>query len=155
MLDDAFDALKQYDWGTDRAPVAPIEAAVTAAYGKADARLDLEKRLLAALQSDVSRDAKDFVCRMLTIVGRPASVPALAGLLKDPNAAVARAAATALGDIATVEAAKALQEYRPSSAETQQIMIDAQLACAEALLADNQNVVALAIYKSLAGDNQA
>jgi HEAT repeat protein len=214
MLDDAFDALKKYDWGTDRAPLAPIEAAVTAAHGKADAREDLEKRLLAALKSEISRDAKDFVCRMLTIVGGVASVPtlaglladdyhshmaryvleripvpeaaqtlrdalprlsgklkigvissigsrrdasavpALSGLLNDQNASVARAAVTALGGIGNVEAAKALQESLPSAAETKQAVIDAQLACAEALLADNKSAVALAIYKSLAGDQQ-
>lgn len=214
MLDAAFDALKKYDWGTDRAPVAPIEAAVAAAHGKADVQKDLETRLLAALQSDISRDAKDFVCRMLTIVGSAASVPALAGLLadeqhshmarfaleripaaqaaqalrnavskvngklkigvisslgsrrdasavpalggllKDQDASVARAAATALGDIGTVEAAQALQDSQPAAGVTKPAVIDAQLACAEALLAANKAAVALGIYKSLAGDNQ-
>ena len=214
MLDDAFEALKKYDWGTDRAPVAPIENAVAAAHGNAEARTDVEKRLLAALQSDISRDAKDFVCRMLTIVGTAASVPALAtlladeyhshmaryalermaapeaaqalrdalpklsgkmkiglissigsrrdtaavsalsGLLKDQNAAIARAAAVALGVIGTPEAAKALQEGQPSAAEAKQSVIDAQLACAEALLADSKAALAFGIYKSLAGDNQ-
>lgn len=214
MLDDAFDALKKYDWGTDRGPVAPIEAAVTASHGKAADREDLEKRLVAALASDISRDAKGFVCRMLTVVGGAASVPALAALLgdeylshmsryaleripvpeaaqalrkalpglsgklkigvisslgsrrdasavsalgallKDQNASIARAAATALGAIGNVEAAKALQAYMPSASETKPAVIDAQLACAEALSADN-NVAALAIYKSLAGDQQA
>jgi hypothetical protein len=236
MLDDAFEALKNYDWGTDRAPVAPIEAAVTAAHGHADVREDLEKRLLAALESDISRDAKGFVCRMLTVVGGALSVPTLAGLLadeyhshmaryaleripaaeaaqalrdalprlsgklkigvigsigsrrdaaavsalsallKDENAAVARAAATALGDVGNVEAANALQANQPSAAATKQAVIDAQFACAESLLADDKDAVALAairkaldaqgvllvdntavalaIYKSLAGDNQ-
>ena len=40
MLDDAFEALKSYDWGTDRAPVAPIETAVTASHGMLDAMTD-------------------------------------------------------------------------------------------------------------------
>jgi HEAT repeat protein len=193
--------------------VAPIENAVTAAHGKAAARADLEKRLLAALQSDISRDAKDFVCRMLTISGSAAAVPALASLLadeyhshmaryalerisapeaaqalrdaiaklngklkigvissigsrrdasavpalksllNDPNATVARAAAVALGAIGSADAAKALQEAQPTAAETKQAAIDAQLACAEALLADSKAAVALGIYKSLAGDN--
>jgi len=215
MLDDAFDALKKYDWGTDRTPVAPIEAAVTAAHGKAEVRENLEQRLLAALQSDISRDAKDFVCRMLTIVGGATSVPtlaglladerhshmaryaleripgaeaaqslrdalakvngklkvgvigsigsrrdalavsALAGLLKDQNASVARAATTALGNIGSVAAAKALQESLPSAVETKESVIDAELACAEALLADNKDTAALALYKSLSGDQQS
>src|SRR5579863_3974380 len=198
MLDDAFNALKNYDWGTDRAPLAPIEAAVTAAHGQADARQALEGRLLDALRKDISRDAKDFVCRMLTIVGSDASasalsdlladeqhshmaryaleripgaetaqglraaisklngklkigvissvgsrrdaaaVSALSELLKDQDAAVARAAATALGDIGNVEAAKALHDSEPPTAETKKAVIDARLACAEALLADNK-----------------
>ncbi len=214
MLDNAFDALKSYDWGTDRAPLGPIADAVAAAHGNAEVRKDLESRLLAALQSDISRDAKDYVCRMLTIVGTAASapilgplladenhshmaryalernaapeaaqalreafpkllgklkigvigsigsrgdesaVPALGGLLKDHDAAVARAAAKALGDIGSVEAAKVLHAAQPSSAEIQQSVIDARLACAEALLADKKAADALAIYQSLAGDNQ-
>ncbi len=215
MLDDAFNALKTYDWGTDRAPVAPIEAAAAAAHGKPAEREDLEKRLLAALQSDVSRDAKGFVCRMLTIVGGAASVPVLAGLLgdeylshmaryalerisgdeaaqalrdalprlsgklkigvigsigsrhdaaavpalgglvKDPDAAIARAAVLALGRIGTVEAAKTLENSIPAATETKPAVIDARLACAEALLADNKHGAAQEIYKSLAGDEQS
>jgi HEAT repeat protein len=220
MLDDAFDALKKYDWGTDKAALAPIEEAVTATHGKPDARKDLENRLLAALNSDISRDAKDYVCRKLTIVGTAASAPTLAGLLGDKNhahmaryaleripapeaaralrealpklsgnlkigaigsigarrdaaavpalgglltdsdASVARAAAVALGDIGTAEAAKALQEAAvqksgPSAAETRQAVIDAQLACAEALLADDKEADARAIYKSLGSDHQS
>ena len=69
MLDDAFEALKKYDWGTDRAPLNPIVDAVTSAHGNAEARKALETRLLAALASDISRDAKDYICRLLTIVG--------------------------------------------------------------------------------------
>ena len=208
MLDQAFEALKQYDWGTDKGVLNPIEAAVTATRGDAAARKDLEARLLAALQSDISRDAKDYVCRKLTIVGTVASVPtlafllgdeklahmarfaleriegpeasealqgnlrtvsgklkigvissigsrrdakavgALSGLLKDSDPAVVRAAAIALGNIGGEEAAKALQ-----AAGTPEV-VDAQLRCAEALLADNKKADALAIYKSLAGEQQ-
>src|SRR5262245_55104308 len=214
MLNDAFDALKRHDWGTDLGLLAPIEAAVTAAHGKADAREDIEKRLLAALHGTISRDATDFVCRMLTLVGGAASAPALGGLLTDEihshmaryaleripvpaatqalrdalprlsgklkigvigslgsrrdaaavsalggllkgqDAVVARAAAIALGNIGSVEAARTLQESMPSVGETKEAVIDAQFACAEALLADDKNAVALGIYKSLAGDSQ-
>jgi HEAT repeat protein len=214
MLPDAFNALKTYDWGTELAALAPIESAVTAAHGNAEARLDLEQRLLDALQSGISRDARDFVCRMLRIVGGAASVPilarlladldhshmaryaleriplpaaakslrdalpavsgklkigvissigsrrdaaavpALSALLNDQEALVARAAARALGVIGNVEAATALQQCQPSSAETNQAVIDARLACAESLLADNKTAAAVGIYKSLAGNKQ-
>jgi HEAT repeat protein len=211
MLDDAFEALKKYDWGTDRAQLVEIENAVTATHGKADARKDLESRLNAALKSDISRDAKDYVCRKLAIVGTAASASTLAGLLgdehyshmarfaleripggeaaqslrdalpklsgnlkigaigsigarrdlaavpalrelvKDYDVPTARAAAIALGDIGSAEASKALQDAKPSSAEMKQAVVDAQLTCAEALLADNKKAEALAIYKSLLG----
>jgi hypothetical protein len=213
-LDDAFEALKKYDWGTDRAPVRPIEAAVTAAHGKPAEREDLEKRLLAALASDISRDARGFVCRMLTIVGGPASGPvlgvlladeylshmaryaleripsseagralrealptlngklkigvisslgsrrdrpsvtALRDLLNDQDASVACAAAVALGQIGGVLAAAVLEGCSPTAAETKRAVIDARLACAEALLAEDNKAAALGIYQSLAGDGQ-
>jgi hypothetical protein len=214
MLNDAFEALKKHDWGTDLGLLAPIEAAVTAAHGNAEAREDLEKRLLAALASEISLDAKDFVCRMLTQVGGPASasplgsllgheqlahmaryaleripvaaaghalrdalpglsgklkigvisslgnrrdaaaVPALSALLKEQNAEVARAAALALGSIGTAEAARALQEFMPAADETKAVVVDAQFACAEVLLADKKHQAALGIYQALAGDSQ-
>jgi len=215
MLNDAFEALKKHDWGTDLGLLAPIEAAVTAAHGNAAAREDLEKRLVAALQSEISLDAKDFVCRMLTQVGGAtsapvlgnllgneqqahmaryaleripvlaaaqalrdalpglngklkigvisslgnrrdaAAVPALSALLKDEDAAVARAAALALGSIGTPEAARALQEFMPAADQTKAAVVDAQFACAEALLADKKHQAALGIYQSLAGDSQS
>jgi len=215
MLDAAFDALKKYDWGTDRAPLAPIEDAVTASHGKEDARKDLESRLLVALKSDISRDAKDYVCRKLTIVGTgvsaatlagllgdkdhahmaryaleriqaseagqalrdalaklsgnlkigvisslaarrdAAAVPAISASLVDSDVAVARAAAIALGEIGSADAAKTLQAATPSAAEAKQAVVDAQLACAESLLAADKKTEAMAIYKSLAGEQQS
>jgi HEAT repeat protein len=224
-LNAAFEALKQYNWGTDLAPVAPIDEAVAATHGDAAARKELEDRLLAALRSDISRDAKDYVCRKLSIVGTAASVPTLAELLSEENHAhlarvaleripaseagqalryalttlagnlkigvitsigarrdsaaiaalgglltnsdpsVARAAATALGDIGTAEAAKALQQVMTSTGPVstgpvstgpvKQAVIDAQLVCAEALLASHKRSEAKAIYNSLAGDGNS
>ena len=81
MLDEAFATLKQYDWGSDMAPLAQIEEAVAMSYGQADVRRDLESRLIAILRSDVSRDAKDYVCRKLAIVGSADAVPTLESLL--------------------------------------------------------------------------
>jgi hypothetical protein len=214
MLDEAFEALKKYDWGTDIAVLAPIDAAVAETHDKPEARQDLENRLIAALKSDISRDAKDYVCRKLTIVGTAASAGPLAALLPDENhshmarfaleriraaeagqvlrdalpslsgklkigvissigdrhdaaataalgalladsdPAMARAAALALGDIGTAEAAKALHDAKPAAPETGPCVSDSQLKCAEALLADNKSSDALAIYKSLAGEPQ-
>src|SRR5260370_27765901 len=108
MLNDAFDALKKHDWGTDLGLLAPIETAVTAAHGDADAREELEKRLLAALASEISTDAKDFICRMLTLVGGAGSAPPLGALLaREQQAHMAR---YALERIPVPAAAQALRD---------------------------------------------
>src|SRR5258708_7808677 len=112
MLDNAFEALKTFDWGTDLVVVAPIEEAVTAAHGKPDLSRDLENRLIAALKSEISRDAQDYLCRKLAIVGTAAAVPTLAGLLaSEKNSHMAR---FALERIPAPEAAKALRDALPN-----------------------------------------
>ncbi len=81
MLDKAFEALKTFDFGTPLSDVQAIEDATVAA--DADVRKDIEQRLITALGSEISRDAKDYVCRKLAMVGSAAAVPSLAGLLPD------------------------------------------------------------------------
>jgi HEAT repeat protein len=214
MLDQAFDALKTYDWGKDPAVLNPIHEAVVATHGNESGRKELEGRLANVLKANVSRDAKDYVCRKLMIVGSAASVPALAALLADkdlshmaryaleripaPQAAqalrdslskvsgalqvgvigslgvrrdaesvpalaallrdsdvsVARAAAYALGDIRSPEAAEALADAKPQNGEAAKAATDASFACAEALLRDGKKSEALAVYKSLNGAQQ-
>lgn len=108
MLDTAFAALLKFDWGTNLAELAPIEDAVVAAHGKPAIRQQLEDRLIAALSGKLTRDAQDYVCRKLAIVGSAAAVPALAALLvsKD-NSHMAR---FALERIPAPEAAAALRD---------------------------------------------
>lgn len=108
MLDTAFESLKKFDWGTDLATVAPIEDAVVAANGKPEIGKDLEKRLISALSRELSRDAQDYLCRKLAIVGTAACVPVLATLVvKKENSHMAR---FALERIPGTEAAAALRE---------------------------------------------
>jgi HEAT repeat protein len=214
MLDQAFDALKKYDWGVDPKVLKPIDEAVIKTHGDAAARKDLESKLAALLDSGASRDAKDYVCRKLMVIGTAASVPALAKLLADKDnshmarfalernpapeaaaalrdalskvaatlkvgiigslgargdaasvkdlsalvsngdAAVARAAALALGNIASADAARAVADAKPAHEDANAAVIDARLACAEALLAAGKKAEAVALYKSLAGENQ-
>ncbi|MDX1962924.1 MAG: HEAT repeat domain-containing protein [Pirellulales bacterium] len=78
-LDQAFEALKTYTWGTDRGPLNPIEDAVATLQDQD--RASLEKRLAEALDSDCSLAAKDYICRKLLIIGTPASIPTLAAML--------------------------------------------------------------------------
>ncbi len=207
MLDQAIESLKAYDWGTDKAPLAPIEDAIASSTSNRAARKDLEQKLLKALDSDISRDAKDYVCRKLAIVGSSDSVALLSKLLKleshshmaryaleripgpeatlsltealssvadslkvgvlssigsrrDPSAVeavkpllassnplVAKAAATALGQIGTVEAALVLEKAPSTPA-----IFDARLTCAESLLANTRVAEAKKIYQSLSTD---
>ncbi len=104
MLDQAFDALKTYDWGADRKVLEPIDKAAL----EKDGRKELEARLAAVLKTDVSRDAKDFVCRKLMVIGTADSVPALAALLPDEK--LSHMARFALERIPASEAAKALRD---------------------------------------------
>src|SRR5215469_13955989 len=68
-LDEAFAALKTYEFGTDRNVLKPIDDAVVASYGKTEARKALEAKLVAVLADGVSRDAKDYCCRVLRVIG--------------------------------------------------------------------------------------
>ena len=215
MLDQAFEALKTYDWGADPNVLKPIDDAIVASHGNADARRQLETRLAAVLTTESSRDAKDFVCRKLMTIGTAASVatlakllpqaelshmaryalerlgvpeasqalrdalaslspelqvgvigslgvcrdeasvPALAGLLSAADAAVARAAALALGDIRTLDAAHALAKIDAGATAANGARTDAMLACAEALLAGGNKAEAMTIYKSFTSENQS
>jgi HEAT repeat protein len=110
-LAQAFDALKTYDWGSERKTLGPIDDAVTATRGDPAARQDLETRLVAVLGSRLSRAAKDFACRTLTVIGGAASVPALSALLGD--AELSHMARYALERIPAPEAAAALRKALP------------------------------------------
>lgn len=107
MLDDAFEVLRKFDWGDDLAELAPIEEATLAARGNREASQDLENRLIAALSLEISRDAKDYVCRKLAVLGTAAAVPALAAHLGNkPHSHMAR---YALEQITATEAGNALR----------------------------------------------
>lgn len=110
-LDKAFEALKTYDWGTDPKALNPIDDAAVATLGDPAARKDLEVRLAAVLKKDVSRDAKDVVCRVLRIMGTAESVPTLAALL--PDKVLSHMARYALERIQAPEAGAALRDALP------------------------------------------
>jgi len=122
-LDEAFAALKTFDWGTgitipapgkppqDSGVLAPIRSAVVAAHGDAAARKALETRLIAVLKSDAPRAAKDFVCRELKVIGTAECVPALAALLADKD--LSHMARFVLQAMCAPEAAAAMREALP------------------------------------------
>jgi len=85
-----------------------------------------------------------------------ASVAVLAPLLEDAEAAVASAAACALGNIGSPEAATALSAAaKKAPPAVKAAVADGALACAEQLLADGRKAEAIAVYKSLTGADQS
>jgi HEAT repeat protein len=108
MLDQALEALKTFDWGTDMQVLEPIERALITTRDDSQARADLETRLAAVLDTDASRSAKDFVCRRLRTIGTARAVPALAALL--PQKDHSHMARYALEWIPDPQAAAALRD---------------------------------------------
>jgi len=110
-VDSAFNTLKTYDWGADRAALNPIDQAIIATHGDAAARKTLEKRLVDALAGGLSRSAQDYVCRKLRVVGTAQSIKALAALL--PAEETSHIARYALERIPDAKAAEALRDALP------------------------------------------
>ncbi len=110
-IDDAFNTLKTYDWGADRASLNPIDQAIIATHADAAARKALEKRLVDTLAGGVSRSAQDYVCRRLRVAGTSQSLKALAALL--PAEETSHIARYALERIPDEKAAGALRDALP------------------------------------------
>jgi len=210
MLDQAFESLATFDWGADRTAIELIDAAIITTHGDVSGRAALESRLLKVLSGTIPRDANDTICRMLSAIGGPSSVPALAARLGDkqtshmarfaleripgpdslavlraalgtveddlkigivsslgnradpasvpllapllsaPSAALAKAAAAALGLIGTSNAAAALGGAKTTDKAVVFALLDARLCCAERLLQHGKRAEALAIFTTLA-----
>jgi HEAT repeat protein len=151
MLDQAFEALKTYDWGSDPVALAPIEDAIVAAKGAGNS--ELEQRLIAVLSSNASRDAKDYVCRKLMHIGTAAATPALSELLS--SAELSHMARYALERIPAPEAGQALRDALTKVEDPQKIGVLSSLgkrqepetvaAVASALSSSNAAVVRAAV----------
>ena len=175
-LDAPFAGLAGFDWGADADFFKSIDAAVVAAHGDASLRGDLEKRFGTLLAGSTSRATKEYVCRKLAMIGTGVSVPALAALLTDadnshmarfaleridlPEAAAALRKALGMvegslkiGMISSLAARGDLQSVAAISnllgGDVAAAVIDARLACAEALLAKGDRKSAKAIYSSI------
>ena len=84
----------------------------------------------------------------LGVRGEATSLAPLQALLTDSDAAVASAAAHALGRTGSLEAAKALVTAKPSAA-TKAAVADASLVCAETLLTAGKKPAAKITYEKL------
>jgi HEAT repeat protein len=144
MLADAFEALKKYDWGTDLAALEPIDNATVALRGTSGADPEIESQLLAALKGPLSRDAHDYVCRKLAIVGTAVSVPSLAALLEAQ--ATSHMARYALERINSPQAGESLRNALRTTQGKQKIGVITSLGARR----DGEAVAALA---GLLGDS--
>jgi len=78
--------LLKLEWGSDRTHASTIQTLIMDA--DVSQYPTFEKKLLAVLADKLcTATARDFVCRMLRLVGSPASVPTLAQLLADGETA--------------------------------------------------------------------
>ena len=92
---------------------------------------------------------------MISSLGtRGEGVSLLRPLLQDPDEAIARAAAKALGSIASAEASKALASAKARPA-LDAVFADASMACAEKSLATGRAQDAKALYQRLLKGNPA
>ena len=102
-----YQAIESYDFGSSREALAKIEAEIRTM--PKNMYPQIEAQLIEALNaSDSSVGAKQFCCRMLRRVGSARSVPALAGLLADPE--MSHMARFALQLMPAPEAGAALRE---------------------------------------------
>jgi len=110
-LDTAFAALATFDWGGDPTPLADLESRVREAAAAPPLAGELEPRFAELLASSAPLAAKAFACRQLRLIGTARSVPALTGLLADPD--LSHMGRFALERIDGAEAGQALREAVP------------------------------------------
>ncbi|UCG46245.1 MAG: HEAT repeat domain-containing protein [Phycisphaerales bacterium] len=97
-----------YKGGTGTEALAAVEKLIRESQGIAERRKHIELRLAGMLESDISLDAKLFICRQLWFIGTADSVPAVAKLLLDEQ--TADMACYAIGQNESEEAGEALRE---------------------------------------------
>jgi len=154
---DKVDACRQLAIIGGKDSIAPLTALLGDEKLSHNARYALERNPDPAVD-DALRDALGKVkggplVGVITSVGvrRDAkALPALAELLNDSDAVVARAAARATGSIGNAEAGGALRQALPNaSADRRLDVCEGLLRCAERLAADGQKGQAVAIYDQL------
>jgi HEAT repeat protein len=102
----------------------------------------------------VGGELKIGMIASIGVRGEAAGIALLAALLGDKDVAVAKAAAHALGAMASPEASEALAGAKPTDA-MKATVADASLACAEKLLAAGNRAAALRAYERLLAGSPA
>jgi len=112
-------------------------------------------RLLARLEAGGPANWRIALIGSLGYRGDPASVPALAKLLSDPDTAVAVAAAAAMGQVCNDQAAAVLAQALPkASASLRPALADGLLQWADCMADKNKLAEAASIYGQLAAAGQ-
>ena len=106
QLDKALKDVVTFEYGKDSSPLVQIEQMVVESATDAKLRKEVEQRIIQALGSDSTRDAKSFLCRQLRTIGTARCVPELEKLLTDPE--LSHMARYALGRIDAPEVGPAL-----------------------------------------------
>lgn len=106
QLDEALKGVAAFEHGKDAGPLVRAEQLIVESAKHEVSREAAEERLLRALGSASTRDAKSFLCRQLRTIGTARSVPQLGKLLTDPE--LSHMARYALGRIEDPAAAVAL-----------------------------------------------
>jgi len=106
QLDQALKAVATFEHGGDSGPLNLVEKVVIDVAKDAGRREAVERRIIRALDSAATRDAKSFLCRQLRTIGTARCVPQLEKLLTDPE--LSHMARYALGRIEDPAAPAAL-----------------------------------------------
>ncbi len=105
-LDEALRAASSFEMGGDSGPLKEIEGIVFQLPADSKLRGPIEEKLIAALDSAATHDAKRFLCRQLRVIGTERCVAPLARLLADPE--LAHVARYALGRLESPAAGETL-----------------------------------------------
>lgn len=106
QLDKALKDVVTFEYGEDTGPLVQVERMVVESAANAKIRGAVEQRIIRALGSDSTRDAKSFLCRQLRTIGTARCVPELEKLLTKPE--LSHMARYALGRIDAPEVGAAL-----------------------------------------------
>ncbi len=108
VLQGIFGAVRSYQFGQSREPLAHIEWAVQKALPNPMKRKALAAQLIALLEGDSTSEAKDFACFQIALLDATEAVPVLTKLLECEERA--NLALHALESITDISAGKALRK---------------------------------------------
>ena len=125
-LDEALKAVTATDYGRDARSLEAVEAAVVAAGRDPAQRGAVEQRLLRGLGAAAPRATRVFLCKQLRTVATARSIPALSGMLNDPE--LSHMARYVLGRMEGPAGLAALHRALPAASGALQAGIVATLA---------------------------